>query len=597
MTGGASPRSAYVARLAERRLRVAELDRASGRFAWLRLALGIATAALLWGIAAERGIPWAWIVAPILVFAAVARLHDRVLRGRTAADRGARHYERALARLDGRWAGEGTRGEEYLDPDHPYAADLDLFGRGSLFELLCTARTRDGERVLAEWLNVPAEPEQVRMRQQAVDELRDRIDLREDLAVSGEDVRAGVDTAALAAWAGAPARFEALWPARVASTLAALDLLALAAWLSGFTGPEWFVGAASIAGFFAWTVRPRIRAVLHSVGGPSAELRLLAAVLDRLERERFTTPMLADLRSALDEAGAPPSRGIGRLARLSEWNDSRRNQIFLPLAGLVLLGTHLAFAIERWRQLHGAGVTRWIAAVARMEALGSLAAYASEHPADPFPEIVAAGPMFEAEGLGHPLVAEERCVRNDVRLGGELRLLLVSGSNMSGKSTLLRSVGINAALGLAGAPVRARRLVLSPLRTGACLRVQDSLQDGTSRFYAEILRLRSLVDLARGGAPLLFLLDEVLHGTNSHDRRIGAEGLIRGLLRQGAVGMVTTHDLALAKIADDLGAAAANVHFEDRLEEGKIVFDYRLRPGVVEKSNALDLMRAVGLDV
>lgn len=597
MTPDASPRNEYTARLTERRRSAQALERVSARFAWLRLALGIATAGLLWAVTTERGLAWPWLGAPIVAFLAVARVHDRVLRRRSAAERGAAHYERALARLDGRWAGEGTPGDEHADPNHPYAADLDLFGHGSLFELICTARTRDGERVLAEWLKTQGQPEQVRMRQQAVDELRDRIDLREDLAVLGEDVRAGVDTRALAAWAQGPPLLESRWPLRVASALAALDLLALGAWLSGLAGPQLLLGASALAGVFAWSQRARVRTVLQSVGGPTAELRLLTGVLDRLERERFTTPLLRGLREALDEEGAPPSRSIGRLARLSEWNDSRRNQIFLPLAGLVLLGTHLAFAIERWRKAHAASVARWIASVAEMEALGSLAAYAREHPSDPFPEITPDGPRFEAVGLGHPLVDEQRCVRNDVRLGGELRLLLVSGSNMSGKSTLLRSVGINAVLGLAGAPVRAHRLVLSSLRPGACLRVQDSLQEGTSRFYAEILRLRTLVDLARGDSALLFLLDEVLHGTNSHDRRIGAEGLIHGLIRQGALGMVTTHDLALAKIADDLGTAAANVHFEDHLEDGKIAFDYRLRPGVVEKSNALALMRAVGLDV
>jgi DNA mismatch repair ATPase MutS len=213
-----------------------------------------------------------------------------------------------------------------------------------------------------------------------------------------------------------------------------------------------------------------------------------------------------------------------------------------------------------------------------------------------FPEIVDEGPLFQAEGLAHPLLAEERGVSNDVELG-TVRLWIVSGSNMSGKSTLLRTVGINAVLALAGAPVCARSLRISPLAVGACMRVQDSLQQGLSHFYAEIKRLRQLVELGQGGLPLLFLLDEVLHGTNSHDRRIGAAAVMNGLVHSGAIGLVTTHDLALAQIADDLGAHAQNVHFEDRLEGERIVFDYRLRSGVVQRSNALALMRAVGLDV
>jgi len=263
---------------------------------------------------------------------------------------------------------------------------------------------------------------------------------------------------------------------------------------------------------------------------------------------------------------------------------------------VLLWATQCALAIEAWRSANGAAIARWIEVVGEMEALCALAGYAYEHPGDPFPEI-GAPPCFAAEQLGHPLIPDSRCVRNDVHLDGDRRLLIVSGSNMSGKSTLLRAVGTNAVLAQAGAPVRARRLRLSPLAVGASIRLHDSLQAGTSRFYAEITRLRQLVDLAEGGVPLLFLLDEILHGTNSHDRRIGAEAVVKELVARNAIGLVTTHDLALAQMAESLGARAANVHFEDHLEDGRMRFDYRMRPGVVTKSNALALMRAVGLEV
>ncbi len=213
------------------------------------------------------------------------------------------------------------------------------------------------------------------------------------------------------------------------------------------------------------------------------------------------------------------------------------------------------------------------------------------------PEFVTEGALLDADAVGHPLIPAARVVRNSLRLGDELRVLVVSGSNMSGKSTMLRTVGVNAVLAMVGAPARAARLRLSPLYLGATLRVQDSLQAGSSRFYAELTRLRQVVGLAGGEPPLLFLLDEIFHGTNSDDRRVGAEGVVRGLIDRGAIGMVTTHDLALAAIADRLAPRAANVHFSDRFEDGRLVFDYKMRPGVVEHSNALALMRAVGLDV
>jgi DNA mismatch repair ATPase MutS len=258
-------------------------------------------------------------------------------------------------------------------------------------------------------------------------------------------------------------------------------------------------------------------------------------------------------------------------------------------------GVHCALAVAAWRERHGASVDAWLTAVGQIEALCSLAAYAWEHPADVYPDLEEGEARFEAEALGHPLIPEARCVRNDVALGGATRVLIVSGSNMSGKSTLLRAVGTNAVLALAGAPVRAARLRLSRVSVGATVRIRDSLQEGTSRFYAELVRLRDLVRIAQGPIPLLFLLDEILHGTNSHDRRLGAAAVVRGLVQRGAIGLVTTHDLALSAVESDPEVQATNVHFEDRLEDGQMVFDYRMRPGVVRTSNALALMRTLGL--
>jgi DNA mismatch repair ATPase MutS len=337
--------------------------------------------------------------------------------------------------------------------------------------------------------------------------------------------------------------------------------------------------------------------VVAEVERPGRELSLLAEILGRLEQERFAAPLLVRLRSELDADGKPPSRQIARLSRLIQILDSLKNQFFAPIAFVLLIPAQLAIAIERWRRHAGAKIPRWLDAVAEIEALSSLAGYAYEHPRDPFPELVEGEVLFDGESLGHPLIAESRSVRNDVRLGAGPRALIVSGSNMSGKSTLMRTVGTNVVLALAGAPVRARRLRLSPLAIGASIHILDSLQTGASRFYAEITRLRQIVELTGGELPLLFLLDEILSGTNSHDRLIGAEAVVRGLVERGAIGLVTTHDLALTRIADTLNGRAANVHFEDHLENGRMVFDYKMQPGVVRRSNALELMRSVGLEV
>jgi hypothetical protein len=366
---------------------------------------------------------------------------------------------------------------------------------------------------------------------------------------------------------------------------------------------DFFLLALLANGFYLHRTRKSITEVVAAVEPAAHGLSLLSQVLILLERESFHCPLLAGLRESLAVTGTPLSQRLAHLSRLMDWLDSRDHFLIRVLEVFILWTPHCAYAIESWRRHSGAGVRRWLSATGEIEALCSLASHAFEHPDDRFPEFATESHWLEFEGAGHPLLDEKRVVRNDIHLGGALRLLVVSGSNMSGKSTLLRTVGVNAVLAQAGAPVRARRMVLSPLAIGASIRVTDSLQEGVSRFYAEILRIRQIVDLTNGALPVLFLIDEFLHGTNSHDRRVGAEALVANLLKRGAMGLITTHDLALAHIADTVstdgatGVHAANVHFEDQLVDGRIHFDYIMRPGVVRKSNALELMRSVGLEI
>ncbi len=594
------PRLEYAQRLEARRAAVARHEGRHHSIGYLRLLVFAAAAVVAW-LAWWRGaLSPLWLILPAAVFIGLIVWHERVLRARRAGERAAAYYKRALARLDGEWAGHGETGDRFLDHAHPYAEDLDLFGKGSLFELLCTARTRRGEEVLAGWLLAPAEPSVLQARHAAVEELRGMLDLREDLAALGEDVRAGVHPEALAVWGEQAPIIEARRARVIAFLIPCLLAMGGALWAAlGFR--DLFVVMFAVEVIFIVRYRRAVARVVESVEQPAHDLALLAQVLGRLERERFAAPLLVELRAALDVEGQLPSERIGHLNRLIELLDSRDNLAMRIVGPLLLWTEQLAFAIEAWRRRSGPALRRWLDAVGQMEALCALAAYAWEHPADPFPEFESGADCvdacFDGQELAHPLLAESRAVRNSVKLGGELRVLIVSGSNMSGKSTLLRTIGTNVVLAQAGAPVRARRLRLSPLALGASIRVMDSLQGGTSRFYAEITRLHQIMELATGGLAALFLLDELLHGTNSHDRRIGGEAIVRGLVDRGAVGLLTTHDLALAHIAEALAPRAVNVHFEDHLENGRMSFDYRLRAGVVEKSNALELMRSVGLEV
>jgi hypothetical protein len=549
---------------------------------------------------ASRTLDLAWLAAPAAAFAALVIAHDRVIHSRDTAGRAAAFYEDGIARLEDRWAGRGDPGAEFAEPRHPYARDLDVFGRASLFELLCRARTPSGRATLARWLCEPAAPDAVRERQAAVRELAPRLDLREELALAAEDLRAQLEPEALASWGEAPRGLGSRTGRAAAAALVGASLAGIAAWTAGLAPPLAAAVPLAAQAAFAARLRRRTAPVIRSIDRAAHDLAILRRVVARLERERFETPRPAALVASLSADGAPASQRIAALERLVNLLDARRNQLFAPLAALLLWSTQLAFAIEAWRARVGPELRRWLAATGELEALSSLAGFAWENPGHVFPELAGGGPaLFDGEGLGHPLLPRERCVPNDLRLGADgagAQALVVSGSNMSGKSTLLRTVGANAVLALAGAPVRARRLRLSPLAIGASVLVADSLLEGKSRFFAEIERLRQVMDLA-GAGRALFLLDEILQGTNSHDRRIGVEALLRGLLERGAVGLATTHDLALAEVADALAPRVANVHFEDHLEAGAMAFDYRLRPGVVRRSNALALMRAVGLEV
>ncbi len=591
----ADPAVQYRDRLRQRRAAHDTLSAHDARLSYLRL--GVFGVLLLLAILGWRGTAsyW-WLVAPAVAFGWLVQRHDTIIRERDLAARAILFYERGLARIEDRWTGTGEAGERFVNEHHLYANDLDLFGRGSLFELLSIARTRAGEETLAGWLTVPGVPSEIRARREAVTELTAALDLREGVALAGSEVRAGVHGDALTAWAEAPPLLRHEWPRWAAAGLSGAAVATAAWWgTTGDSGPFVLVVILEIA--FSLPLRARVDKALHAADGPARDLDILAHALLQLEAQQFESAQLRALRDSLKTRGVAASRAIHRLHRLVEWHDWQHNMFFAFIGALLLWGTQIAFAIEHWRRVHGARVAVWLRAVAEFEALSSLSAYRFEHPADPFPEIVESNAaIVDGSELGHPLIPAARMVRNDVRLA-PTRLLVVSGSNMSGKSTLLRTLGINAVLAFAGAPVRARGLRLTPLVLGATLRIQDSLQEGRSRFFAEITRIRQIADAAAGPTPVLFLLDELFHGTNSHDRLVGASGVLRSLLDRGAIGLITTHDLALTAIAAELAPRAQNVHFEDRFDGGEIHFDYRMKPGPVTRSNAIALMRAVGLDV
>ncbi len=409
---------------------------------------------------------------PPLLFSVLVVIHARVVERLERARRAVEFYQRGLARLENQWIGTGETGERFRNPSHVYEEDLDIFGKGSLFELLCTARTRAGEDTLARWLLAPASREEAGQRQQAIAELRSRLDLREDLAVLGDAIRSGIDAEVAARWGKAPlVNFPAGAPV-IAAALAVAVVVTFSLYMASLLTRTPFLAALLITLGYGFFLGSRTLQVAGAVNSPARDLAVLAKLLHRLESDHFESPLLQRLREELAASGLVASFQIGRLQQLVALLDWQRNLFFTPIAMAILWSAQVAMAIERWRKLSGRHISEWISAVGEFEALVALGGYSYEHPHDSFPELLdAAGARLEARGLGHPLMRESQCVPNDVRLGGDLRLLIVSGSNMSGKSTLLRAVGLNVVLAWAGAPVRAQSFAVSPLTVGASIRV------------------------------------------------------------------------------------------------------------------------------
>ena len=592
-----APRAEYARRLDElsaRRSRIQRRERLAG---YSQLAL--AALCLTWILFRLRHFRAAdlLLLIPIAVFVVLAGVHGRLIRRVTACSRAIHFYEQGMARLEDRWAGTGIPGERFLEPSHPCARDLDLFGRASVFELLCTARTRAGEETLAGWLLAPAPPDEVRGRQEAAQELSSRLDFREGLSTIGEDLALGVRPTQLVAWGEATDDLPSGIIRIVLPVLAVAWIVSVVAW-QVWGAPELLVLAMTVVNLgLSYHFRGRLNEAVHQAEEAGHDLNLLSQVLTAFEREPFSSPRLALLQSWLKQESVLPSQVIARLNRRVEFLESAHNLFVRVFDFVIFYRLQFVLATESWRRRYGRSLRQWLETVGELEALAALGGYTYEHPEDVFPEFVEAGPYFDAEGLAHPLIPRSRAVTNDLHLGRDLQLMIVSGPNMAGKSTFLRGIGVNAVLAQSGAPVRAARLRLSPLAVTASICVLDSLEGGISRFYAEINRLKLIMDLTHSAVPVLFLLDELLSGTNSHDRLIGTRSFVTKLVERGAVGLVSTHDLALTAIPEEIGSKAINCHFEDHLEDARLHFDYKLYPGIVQTSNALPLMRSIGLEV
>jgi hypothetical protein len=606
------PSDWYKSRVAEWTLR---RDASSARgvtLSRLRLATFLGAAALLWwGIKNDQAIATAAGAASLAAFVALVIVHARVLDAVDRAETGRRVSALGLARLSRDWGAlPEVAAPADVDVDaHPYARDLDLFGHASLTKWLGRPATGEGAARLWHWLLAPAGPGDIVARQAAVEELAPKREWREMLAIEGQlTVVSPSELAGFLEWAESGTRVVP----RVMLPVAVLIPVSIAVLAGLFytrrtDGPWWLIPlTAGIILSFAFG--QRMYAAFDRADLGERALGRYVSMLSLVCREPWTSPELTRLYQEMC-VGADAPAILSKLARISGWSQLRSGAPLLhfPMQALTLWDFHVYFALDRWRVRNGRHVRGWLDALGSFDALATLAIIRADQPAWATPRVDGALGTLKGRALGHPLLPEDRRVANDVEVGPSGTILLITGSNMSGKSTLLRAIGLHTVLAQAGAPACADAFEMPSSDLQTSIRVQDSLELGLSYFMAALARLKQIVDAAlrqdsgqleRGTAPgrvLLYLLDEVLQGTNSVERGIAVRAVVRHLLDAHAIGVMTTHDLALAD-EEPLKTAARLAHFTEQVHaDGTMTFDYRLRDGLATSTNALRLMQLIGI--
>ncbi|MCC6899296.1 MAG: DNA mismatch repair protein MutS [Polyangiaceae bacterium] len=545
----------------------------------------------------------------LVCFLVLLVVHSRVIAAEDTAKRWARVNLDAVRRVTGKWRELPENGARFADANHPYAGDLDLFGPGSLFQRLSVTHTRYGQEALARFLTQPESRDRILGRQQAVRVLGPELETRQELEAlalaatepDGKERahRPAPDPEPLLAWAESTPELRkkviVVWAARALPILSIAGIVGSATF--GLPALAWGVPIALsvVLNLVTRDVTSRVFVAVSSTEG--AFLRY-GAMLGLLEKLDLPSPLLKAMRQQVVEGGKLPSEAMAEFRRAVSWYDLKHNGLIHPFANALLLwDIHCTLMLEAWQTRAGKAARGWFRALGELEALSSFAGFLHDDPGAIFPELVDGGAVFEAEALAHPLLLPGVRVSNDLSLPDAGRALLVTGSNMSGKSTMLRSMGLAAVMTMAGAPVVAKRLRSSLLAVRTSMRISDSLDQGVSHFYAEVRKLKVVLDATAGELPVFFLLDEVLHGTNSRERQVGARWMLSELIAKRALGAVSTHDMELCRLPDHLMQHVEQVHFQESVQDGAMTFDYRLRPGPVTAGNALRLMKIVGLDV
>jgi len=594
------PESFYKQRISDLNIKLNNLLKHKQLLGWTRFSILATTALLIW-LFSSYGI----LVSAVIFLLGLAVFLFAVRKDLANKD-AINHHERLitineqeLLYMQHKYTHQKDGNEFYKD-GHAYADDLDIFGRASLYQYINRTHSQQGNQLLADWLLAPATPEVIQARQKAAQELMQQTNWRQELQAHGSSSTITVATEKkMEEWLKEGHQFidKKIWQI-IAYILPVIATGTFACFLFDVITYQLFLQSLLVFTIIAFAITRMIIPLYRKLNKITGQMEVLSNSIACVEQAEFKDPLLVDLRYQFHSGSNKASQQILQLKNIFNRFDYRLNPVvFIPLNIFLLWDLQQVLQLEKWKQKNNQQINHWFAALAELEALNSIATLAFNHPHWTFPQLKTDEPTFTAIQLGHPLIEEQKNVLNDFSTKGKEQINLITGSNMAGKSTFLRSVGVNMVLAGMGAPVCAKQLTITTLYVMSSMRIKDNLEESTSTFYAELKKLKQIIDAVNNNEPVFILLDEILRGTNSNDRHTGSKALIKQLLHHKATGILATHDLELANLAHEFPAGIHNYHFDVQVNKDELYFDYKLKRGVCQSMNASILMKKIGIEL
>lgn len=593
-----NPENHYTERLSLTEGQLQQVKKQIFRISMLRLALFIAGIAGLYFFFNQTTLLIVCICLTFLPLFILVKIHNRFFIRKEWLETQARIIQEELQALSGDYS-SFEDGKEYVNPEHPYSFDLDIFGRRSLFQSINRTCTFFGKDRLAKWLqNHLHKKTSIEKRQEMVREISEHTLFREQFRVAGL-VHHGQssDGEKIQAWSQSPAQYlHAGWVKAFIWGVPVINSLLLITSLAGWTSFSWLGLSFGIFLVLSFGIIKRATYIQETYGKPLKSLNGYARLIALAKAEDWKSAGMLELMERFNLNGQSPVQALQQLSKELDRLDLRNNQfLYVLLEGSIFFQLQEIVRIERWKVRYGQHISEWLETVGELDALCSLGTFAYNHPQYTYPELTEKPFCFLATQMGHPLMPVSQCVKNDATIPSRPFFLIITGANMAGKSTYLRTIGVNYLLACIGAPVCCERLKLYPNQLITSLRTSDSLSDNESYFFAELKRLKRIIDLLNQGQQLFIILDEILKGTNSMDKQKGSFDLIRQFMQLKANGIIATHDLLLGSLIKQFPEEIRNYCFEADIKENELTFSYKLREGVAQNMNACFLMKKMGI--